>query len=120
MLFMQQSRREMCILSASGSISNASLRQPATSGGSITYEVKYWSLFFIISFCYILIAIPLIFCKYLYLVPNPFSGYFPSLSWLVFGTHWVQIRSSSLPGIFFLSATFSVTGNYFSTSDYQF
>eukprot|EP00256_Glycine_max_P068330 XP_025982925.1 AT-hook motif nuclear-localized protein 14 isoform X3 [Glycine max] len=39
MLFMQQSRREMCILSASGSISNASLRQPATSGGSITYEL---------------------------------------------------------------------------------
>lgn len=39
MLFMQQSRREICILSASGSISNASLRQPATSGGNITYEV---------------------------------------------------------------------------------
>ncbi|KAG5056223.1 hypothetical protein JHK85_008733 [Glycine max] len=39
MLFMQQSRREMCILSASGSISNASLRQPATSGGSIAYEL---------------------------------------------------------------------------------
>ncbi|KAL2954635.1 hypothetical protein AAZX31_19G234900 [Glycine max] len=41
MLFMQQSRREMCILSASGSISNASLRQPATSGGSITYEGRF-------------------------------------------------------------------------------
>ncbi|KAE9612000.1 putative PPC domain-containing protein [Lupinus albus] len=38
MLFMQQSRREICILSASGSISNASLSQPATSGGSISYE----------------------------------------------------------------------------------
>lgn len=31
----------MCILSASGSISNASLRQPATSGGSITYEGRF-------------------------------------------------------------------------------
>ncbi|KAG2395286.1 AT-hook motif nuclear-localized protein [Vigna angularis] len=41
MLFMQQSRREMCILSASGSISNASLRQPATSGGNITYEGRF-------------------------------------------------------------------------------
>lgn len=41
MLFMQQSRREVCILSASGSISNASLRQPASSGGNVTYEVKY-------------------------------------------------------------------------------
>ena len=40
MLFMQQSKREICILSASGSISNASLRQPATSGGNITYEVE--------------------------------------------------------------------------------
>ncbi|GJY39223.1 hypothetical protein Tco_0425587 [Tanacetum coccineum] len=30
----------MCVLSAaSGSVSNASLRQPATSGGNITYEV---------------------------------------------------------------------------------
>ncbi|KAF2307016.1 hypothetical protein GH714_023308 [Hevea brasiliensis] len=41
MMFMQQSRREMCILSASGSISNASLRQPATSGGNITYEGRF-------------------------------------------------------------------------------
>ncbi|KAK7269122.1 hypothetical protein RIF29_21838 [Crotalaria pallida] len=41
MLFMQQSRRELCILSASGSISNASLSQPATSGGSITYEGRF-------------------------------------------------------------------------------
>ncbi|CAO2837026.1 unnamed protein product [Amaranthus hypochondriacus] len=41
MLFMQQSRKELCILSASGSISNASLRQPATSGGSIAYEGRF-------------------------------------------------------------------------------
>ncbi|KAG9138853.1 hypothetical protein Leryth_007478 [Lithospermum erythrorhizon] len=38
LLFMQQSKREICIMSASGSVSNASLSQPATSGGSITYE----------------------------------------------------------------------------------
>lgn len=44
MLFMQQSKREICILSASGSISNASLRQPATSGGNITYEVNGFSV----------------------------------------------------------------------------
>jgi hypothetical protein len=44
MLFMQQSKREICILSASGSISNASLRQPATSGGNITYEVNQFSV----------------------------------------------------------------------------
>ncbi|KAF2287680.1 hypothetical protein GH714_002286 [Hevea brasiliensis] len=41
MMFMQQSKREMCIMSASGSISNASLRQPATSGGNITYEGRF-------------------------------------------------------------------------------
>lgn len=41
MLFMQQSKREMCILSASGTISNASIRQPATSGGNITYEGRF-------------------------------------------------------------------------------
>lgn len=41
MLFMQQSRREVCILSASGSISNASLRQPASSGGNVTYEGRF-------------------------------------------------------------------------------
>ncbi|XP_073273653.1 AT-hook motif nuclear-localized protein 14-like [Primulina huaijiensis] len=38
MMFMQQNQREVCIISASGSVSNASLRQPATSGGSVTYE----------------------------------------------------------------------------------
>ncbi|XP_050382680.1 AT-hook motif nuclear-localized protein 14 [Argentina anserina] len=36
--FMRQSKRDICILSASGSISNASIRQPATSGGNVTYE----------------------------------------------------------------------------------
>ncbi|KAL8099815.1 AT-hook motif nuclear-localized protein 14-like [Apium graveolens] len=41
MFFMQQSKRELCVLSASGSISNASLRQPATFGGSITYEGRF-------------------------------------------------------------------------------
>ncbi|XWS57732.1 hypothetical protein CRYUN_Cryun09bG0198400 [Craigia yunnanensis] len=41
MLFMQQSKCEICILSASGSISNASLRQPATSGGNIAYEGRF-------------------------------------------------------------------------------
>ncbi|EOY10989.1 PREDICTED: AT-hook motif nuclear-localized protein 14 [Theobroma cacao] len=41
MMFMQQSKREICILSASGTISNASLRQPATSGGNITYEGRF-------------------------------------------------------------------------------
>ncbi|XP_044481767.1 AT-hook motif nuclear-localized protein 14-like isoform X2 [Mangifera indica] len=41
MMFMQQIKCEICILSASGSISNASLRQPATSGGNITYEGRF-------------------------------------------------------------------------------
>ncbi|OIW07177.1 hypothetical protein TanjilG_10150 [Lupinus angustifolius] len=41
MFFMQQNKCEICILSASGFISNASLSQPATSGGSITYEGRF-------------------------------------------------------------------------------
>lgn len=41
MLLMQQTGRELCILSASGSVSHASLCQPATSGGSIAYEGRY-------------------------------------------------------------------------------
>ncbi|KAI9377000.1 hypothetical protein POPTR_019G014200v4 [Populus trichocarpa] len=39
--FLQQSTREMCILSASGSVMNVSLRQPATSGGNISYEGRF-------------------------------------------------------------------------------
>ncbi|KAB5511909.1 hypothetical protein DKX38_028937 [Salix brachista] len=39
--FLQQSTREMCILSASGSVMNVSLRQPATSGGNIAYEGRF-------------------------------------------------------------------------------
>ncbi|GAA0144568.1 hypothetical protein LIER_04985 [Lithospermum erythrorhizon] len=38
---MQQSNREVCILSASGTVCSASLCQPATSGGSVTYEGKF-------------------------------------------------------------------------------
>ncbi|KAL4576670.1 hypothetical protein LXL04_012768 [Taraxacum kok-saghyz] len=41
MSFMQQSKQEMCVLSASGSISNASLSQPVTSGGNIAYEGRF-------------------------------------------------------------------------------
>ncbi|KAF8394309.1 hypothetical protein HHK36_020516 [Tetracentron sinense] len=41
MSFIQQSKREVCILSASGSISNAYLRQPATFGGNVTYEGQF-------------------------------------------------------------------------------
>ncbi|KAI4311019.1 hypothetical protein MLD38_035956 [Melastoma candidum] len=37
MEFTQQSKRETCILSASGSLSTVSLQQPATTGGTITY-----------------------------------------------------------------------------------
>eukprot|EP00252_Welwitschia_mirabilis_P003676 TRINITY_DN1373_c0_g1_i10.p1 TRINITY_DN1373_c0_g1~~TRINITY_DN1373_c0_g1_i10.p1 ORF type:complete len:223 (-),score=24.63 TRINITY_DN1373_c0_g1_i10:175-843(-) len=39
MSFSQQGPRAVCILSANGAISNATLRQPATSGGTVTYEV---------------------------------------------------------------------------------
>ncbi|XP_022890010.1 AT-hook motif nuclear-localized protein 14-like [Olea europaea var. sylvestris] len=41
LMFMQHSKREMCIISASGSVSNASLRQPSTSGGTVTYEGRF-------------------------------------------------------------------------------
>ncbi|KAE8725219.1 AT-hook motif nuclear-localized protein 14 [Hibiscus syriacus] len=41
LMFMNQSKREVCILSASGTISNASLHQPATSGGNIAYEGRF-------------------------------------------------------------------------------
>ncbi|KAH7866456.1 hypothetical protein Vadar_020644 [Vaccinium darrowii] len=44
MLFMQQSNREICSLSASGSISNPSIREPATSRGNITCDVYLFGL----------------------------------------------------------------------------
>lgn len=40
MMFTRQSKREICILSASGSVLNASLRQPANSG-NITYGGQF-------------------------------------------------------------------------------
>ncbi|KAJ0771375.1 putative AT-hook motif nuclear-localized protein [Helianthus annuus] len=39
--FMQLRKQEMCVLSASGSISNACLSQPVSSGGNITYEGRF-------------------------------------------------------------------------------
>ena len=39
--FSQQGPRAICILSANGVISNVTLRQPDSSGGTLTYEV--WS-----------------------------------------------------------------------------
>lgn len=39
MSFSQQGARAICILSANGTISNVTLRQPTSSGGTLTYEV---------------------------------------------------------------------------------
>ncbi|EOA12533.1 hypothetical protein CARUB_v10026514mg [Capsella rubella] len=41
MPYSQQGSRAICILSATGSISNVTLRQPTTSGGTLTYEGRY-------------------------------------------------------------------------------
>ena len=40
MSFSQHGPRAVCILSANGAISNVTLRQAATSGGTVTYEVR--------------------------------------------------------------------------------
>ncbi|KAJ0259835.1 AT-hook motif nuclear-localized protein 10 [Hirschfeldia incana] len=41
MAFSQNGPRAVCVLSANGSISNVTLRQPATSGGTVTYEGRF-------------------------------------------------------------------------------
>lgn len=38
--FSQQGPRAICILSANGVISSVTLRQPDSSGGTLTYEVR--------------------------------------------------------------------------------
>lgn len=42
MSFSQQGPRTVCILSANGAICNVTLRQPAMSGGTVTYEVLWY------------------------------------------------------------------------------
>lgn len=46
--FSQQVSRAICILAANGAISNVTLRQSNSSGGTLTYEVK--SCFFYTEF----------------------------------------------------------------------
>ncbi|XP_061338995.1 AT-hook motif nuclear-localized protein 6-like [Gastrolobium bilobum] len=41
MSFSQQGSRAICILSATGTISNVTLRQPTSSGGTLTYEGRF-------------------------------------------------------------------------------
>ncbi|XP_057492333.1 AT-hook motif nuclear-localized protein 10-like [Actinidia eriantha] len=41
MSFSQYGSRGLCILSANGAISNVTLRHPATSGGTVTYEGRF-------------------------------------------------------------------------------
>ncbi|KAF4386725.1 hypothetical protein CsatB_011835 [Cannabis sativa] len=41
MSFSQQGPRALCILSASGAVSTVSLRQPSSSGGTVTYEGRF-------------------------------------------------------------------------------
>ncbi|RWW65602.1 hypothetical protein BHE74_00027085 [Ensete ventricosum] len=46
MSFSQQGPRAVCILSANGAVSTVTLRQSATSGGTVTYEVIVGSFIF--------------------------------------------------------------------------
>lgn len=39
MSFTQQGPRTVCVLSANGAVSNVTLRQPAMSAGTVSYEV---------------------------------------------------------------------------------
>ncbi|KAK7389975.1 hypothetical protein VNO78_25272 [Psophocarpus tetragonolobus] len=41
MAFSQQGSRAICILSANGAVSTVTLRQPSTSGGTVTYEGRF-------------------------------------------------------------------------------
>lgn len=41
MQFAQHGPRAMCVLSANGAISNVTLRQQSSSGGTVTYEVCF-------------------------------------------------------------------------------
>ena len=48
--FSQQGPRAICILSANGVISNVTLRQPDSSGGTLTYEVCSFTLMHVIPY----------------------------------------------------------------------
>lgn len=49
--FSQQGPRAICILSANGVISNVTLRQPDSSGGTLTYEVRrFWNYYHILKY----------------------------------------------------------------------
>ncbi|KAK9074830.1 hypothetical protein SSX86_003149 [Deinandra increscens subsp. villosa] len=41
MWFSQNSTRALCVMSANGAVSNVTLRQPTTSGGTVTYEGRF-------------------------------------------------------------------------------
>lgn len=47
--FSQQGPRAICVLSANGVISSVTLRQPDSSGGTLTYEVMHLILILMIS-----------------------------------------------------------------------
>lgn len=49
MAFSQNGPRAVCILSANGAISNVTLRQAATSGGTATFEVFYIFLLLLVN-----------------------------------------------------------------------
>lgn len=48
MSFSQQGPRAVCILSANGAVSTVTLRQPASSGGTVTYEVQTYDGLFML------------------------------------------------------------------------
>uniref|UniRef100_A0A6N2LG13 AT-hook motif nuclear-localized protein n=1 Tax=Salix viminalis TaxID=40686 RepID=A0A6N2LG13_SALVM len=52
MSFSQHGPRAVSILSANGAISNVTLRQQATSGGTVTYEGKFEILVHFLVYCY--------------------------------------------------------------------
>lgn len=58
MAFSQNGPRAVCVLSANGAISNVTLSQAATSGGTATYEVLDFCVcsFLLVPLCLIMIT----------------------------------------------------------------
>lgn len=87
--FSQQGPRAICILSANGVISNVTLRQPDSSGGTLTYEVSH-ALTHKSSYCthgFICMSV------WIQIKDSEWS-YLPQPIWcpvLVVGTFWVAV-----------------------------
>lgn len=125
MAFSQQGPRAVCILSANGAVSNVTLRQPSSSGGTVTYEVEHFIIvMYIHSWIHDIFSFTYVVHKYLWLVACglvclAIIASFKDFEWIFFKYAWLPLVVDLHFLNLFFTQPFIISSNFFCPNNFN-